>query len=208
MTTTSARAALVWLMVMSAACGSSPTAVSAPTSVANFHAEVTDPVGDAVASIGVSNPPDLVRGTVDVNAGSMTVTIQFAPGTQDRQSTRLTIELDTDQNPATGITGASGLGIDYVLDLWPTRTPPTLVQQATPVTCATAAAGACYTQVGTASLSVGADTMTATVPLAMFANASGRFNYRVFAYASPQTTVPTVTADVLPDVTLPPAHVP
>jgi len=46
------------------------------------------------------------------------------------------------------------------------------------------------------------------VPLAMLGNASGRFNYRVFAYASPQSTTPTVVADVMPDITLPPAHVP
>jgi hypothetical protein len=170
-----------------------------------FHVEVTDPVGDAVASPGVPNSPDLVHGTVDVIGGSITFTIQFAPGTLDRQTTRLTIELDTDQNPSTGITGASGLGIDYILDMWAARTTQTLIQQAMPTTCSSG--GVCYMDVGTASLSLGTDSMAATVPLATLGSASGRVNYRVFAYAS-QSTTPTVVADVMPDINLSPAHVP
>ena len=135
----------------------------------------------------------------------MTVTIQFAPGTMNPQATRLTIELDTDQNASTGIRGASGVGIDYVVDLWASRTNQTLVQQAMPATCASG--GICYADVGTASVTLGADTMSTTVPLAMLGNASGRMNLRVFAYGSPQST-PTVVADVMPDIALPPAHVP
>jgi len=189
--------------MLSAACGNNgPTAPSSPSL---FHAEVTDPIGDAVASAGVPNPPDLVHGTVDVAGGNLTLTIQFAPGTFDRQTTHLTIELDTDQNPATGIFAGS-VGIDYIVDMWAARTPQTLVQQATPTTCA--AGGACYVQVGTTSVTVGTDSMTATVPLVMLGNASGRLNYRVFAYGSPQLTTPTVVADVMPDISLPPAHVP
>jgi len=42
----------------------------------------------------------------------------------------------------------------------------------------------------------------------MLGNASGRLNYRVFTSASPQATTPTVIADVMPDIALPPAHVP
>ena len=53
----------------------SSTAPSTPT----FHAEVTDPVGDMVASPGVPNPPDLAHATVDVIGGSVTFAIQFAP---------------------------------------------------------------------------------------------------------------------------------
>jgi hypothetical protein len=65
-----------------------------------------------------ADPPDLVHGTIDVANSNVTFTIQFAVGTMNPQTTRLSLELDTDQNAATGITGASGLGIDYVLDLW------------------------------------------------------------------------------------------
>jgi hypothetical protein len=171
-----------------------------------FHADVTDATGDAVASAGVSNPPDLVRGVVDVSGGSVMFNVQFAAGTLDRQSTRLTIELDTDQNPATGITGAAGLGIDYVLDMW-ARNNQTSVQRALPATCGTSG-GACYADAGAASLTVGTDNMVATVPLAMLGNSTGRLNFRVVAYASPQPTTVTTTADVMPDTTLSPAHVP
>ena len=84
--------------ILTAECGTNtPSSTTAP-STTTFHAEVTDPVGDAVASPGVPNPSDMVRGTVDVIGGSVTFAIQFAPATLDRQTTRLTIELDTDQN--------------------------------------------------------------------------------------------------------------
>ena len=185
-------------------CGSSPTTGS-PIASATLHAEVSDAVRDAVPSLGVPTPPDMVHGTVDVSNGNATITIQFASGTMNPQTTRLTIELDTDQNASTGIMGASGVGIDYVLDLWASRTNQTLVQQAMPTTCANG--GLCYTDVGTASVTLGADTMSTTVSLAMLGNASGRMNFRVFTYGSPQGT-PIVVADVMPDIALPPAHVP
>jgi hypothetical protein len=198
------RVLFVSLAVVTGSCGSSPTANS--SSSATFHAETSDPAGDAVSSPGVLSPPDLVHGTVDVANNNVTFTIQFAPGTVNSQTTRLTIELDTDQNPATGITGASGLGIDYVLDLWAARTnSQTLVQQAMPAMCA--GGGACYNDVGTAVITLGTDTMSTTVPLAMTGNASGRMNLRIFAYASPQNATSTV-ADVMPDITLGPLQVP
>jgi hypothetical protein len=190
--------------ILTAACGShTPGSTTAP-SMNIFHAEVADPTGD-VASSGVLNPPDLVHGTVDVTSGTVTVTIQFASGTFDRQSTRLSIELDTDQNPATGIVGAAGVGIDYGLDVW-APTNQAKVQQAIPAACA--AGGSCYSDVGVVALSFGVDSMAATVPLAMIGNTSGRLNYRVFAYASPQSTIPTAVGDVMPDVNLAAAHVP
>ena len=102
--------------------------------------------------------------------------------------------------------GGNGVGIDYILDVWATRPQQTLVQRAQPATCATG--GMCYTDVGTANIILGKDTMSTTVPLAMVGNTSGRLNSRVFAYASPPATAPTVVADVMPDLTLPPAHVP
>ena len=195
---------LVSLAVGTASCGSSPTASS--SSSVTFHAEASDPVGDAVSAPGVPSAPDLVHGTVDVANSNATFAIQFAPGTMSLQTTRLTVELDTDQNPATGITGASGLGIDYVLDLWAARTDSqTLIQHAMPATCSSG--GVCYTDVGSAPLTLGTDTVSTTVPLAMIGNASGRMNVRVFAYASPQNATSAV-ADVMPDITLAPVHVP
>jgi hypothetical protein len=205
-TTRLERFILVSLAVVTASCGGSPTASSSSSSSVTFHAEASDPVGDAVSSPGVPSAPDLVHGTVDVANSNVIFTIQFAPGTMNPQTTRLTVELDTDQNPATGITGASGLGIDYVLDLWAARTnSQTLIQRAVPATCSSG--GVCYTDVGSAMLTLGTDTVSTTVPLAMIGNASGRMNLRVFAYASPQNAASAV-ADVMPDITLAPVHVP
>jgi hypothetical protein len=191
--------------ILTAACGNNTPGSTTAPSTNTFHAELADPAGDAVPSPGFLNPPDLVHGTVDVSSGSVTLTIQFGPGTFDRRSTRLSIELDTDQNPATGIVGAAGLGIDYVLDAW-APTNQAKVQQAMPTACA--AGGSCYSDVGAVALSFGVDSMAATVPLAMLGTASGRLNYRVFAYASLQSTTPPVVADVMPDINLPAAHVP
>jgi hypothetical protein len=188
---------------LTAACANNTTVPSAPSA---FHAEVADPAGDAVVAAGVSTSPDLIHATVDVAGGNVTFGIQFAPGALDPQTTRVTIELDTDQNLSTGIAGAGPMGIDYIVDMWAPQTPGTLVQQAAPTACA--AGGACYVTVGTALLNVGSDGATTTVPLGMIGNASGRLNYRILAYGLPQQTTPTITADVMPNISLPPAHVP
>jgi hypothetical protein len=191
-------------VILTAACGSSTTSPGTAPSANTFHAEVADPAGDAIASAGVLNPPDLVHGTVDVAGGSVTFNIQFAAGTFDRQSTRVSIELDIDQSSATGIGGA-GLGIDYVLDMW-APTNQAKVQQAMPAACA--AGGPCYGDTASVALTFGVDSMTASVPLGLLGNASGRLNYRVFAYLSPQTTTPITVADVMPDINLAAAHAP
>lgn len=203
MTSTRRLAIVVASLALSGACTSS-TAPSSPAGPNTFHAESSDPAGDAASSPGALVAPDLVHAAVDVNAGTVTFAIQFAPGTMNPQSTRVTIELDTDQNPTTGIVVGGPLGIDYVLDMW-ARASQTIVQRATPVTCAS---DACYSDAGTATLAVGTDSMTATVALATLGNASGRLNYRVSTYVSPQPMLPTVNSDVMPDITLAPAHVP
>ncbi|HMD34412.1 MAG TPA: hypothetical protein VKH42_05570 [Vicinamibacterales bacterium] len=166
---------------------------------------MNDSTGDAVVSAGVPTPPDMVHGTLDVSGGNLTVTVQFAPGTLDPQTTRLTVQLDTDQNAGTGVPPGNGLGIDYVLDVWP-RTSQTIVQRATPATCVIGAG--CYADAGTVGVTVGTNTMTATVPLSMLGSGSGPMNYRIVAYASPQSSVPAVVADQMPDLTLAPAHIP
>jgi len=191
-------------LLLQIACGGSSTSPTTSPGTSSLHAETSDPAGDAVPSAGVPNPPDLVHATVDVAGDTATFNVQFAPGTLNRQTTRVTIELDTDQNASTGIIAAGPLGIDFILDMYAPGTQTT-VERATPSTCGQ---GACYSIVGSASLTVGADTMTAVVSLAMLGNASGRLNYRVGTYVWPQPTTPTVNADFMPNFELPPAHVP
>ncbi len=186
------------------ACGSNTTSSPTAPSANTFHAETIDPAGDAVAPVGVANPPDLVRGTVDVSSGNITLTIQFAAGTLNPQTTRVAVELDSDQDPSTGNRVAGPLGVDYLLDLY--AASQTTISRATPSTCASG--GQCYTPIGTASLTLGPDTMTATVPLPTLGTASGRMNFRVGTYVFPSPTTPTTSGDWMPDITLPPAHVP
>jgi hypothetical protein len=188
---------LIGVLVAATACGSPSTT---PSSTLNtFHAEFTEAAGDAVVSAAVPMPPDLIHGTLDVGGGNLTVTIQFAPGTLS-PSTVVTILLDTDQNPATGHL-ATGYGIDYGVSLY--ASTEAFIQKANPPSCASG--GNCYTPVGTASVSLGKDTMATTIPLSMLGNADGRLNYRVFAGAPANSTI---TTDVMPDMTLSPAHVP
>jgi hypothetical protein len=188
---------LIGVLVAAIACGSSPTT---PSRTANtFHAEVTDAASDAVVSAAVPTPPDLIHGTLDVGGGNLTVTVQFAPGTLS-PSTVVTILLDTDQNPATGFV-ATGYGIDYGLSLY--ASTEAFIQKANPSSCASG--GNCYTYLATASISLGTDTMATTIPLSTLGNADGRLNYRVFAGAPANSTI---TTDVMPDMTLPPARVP
>jgi hypothetical protein len=143
---------------------------------------------------------------VDVASGNITFTIQFAPGSLDRQTTRLTIELDTDLNPSTGIPAGPGLGIDYVVDMWASPTQ-TLIEKAIP-TGACTQSSPCYTTVGTAPLSLTTDGMQATVPLSLLGSGDGRLAFRVFANAYPPLAgSTTMISDVMPDLTLPPGRV-
>jgi hypothetical protein len=190
---------------LSLACGGSSTTAPS-TTVVTLRAEVSDPIGDAVPVAGVSNPSDLVHGTVDILTGNVTFTVQFASATFDRRTTGVLIDLDTDRNPSTGISGGSGFGIDYVVSLW-APTNQVMIQKALANGACTS--NQCFTTVGMASLIVNADGVQGTVPLALLGNGDGRLNFRVFAYyvASSSSGSPSILTDVLPDVGLPPGSV-
>ena len=195
------RVLVVSAAIVAIGCGQSSPENPTPTTL---HAEAADSAGDAVVVPGGRLAPDLIRSTVDVADGNVTFAIQFVAGTLDRQTTRLTIELDTDQNPSTGIRTGT-LGVDFALDLWTARPGQANVQRATPASCASD--GPCYTDVAAAPLTIGSDTLTTTVPLSSLGGSAGRLQYRVTAYVSPQPP-PTVVADQLPNADLAPAHVP
>jgi hypothetical protein len=172
-----------------------------------LHAEVNDPMGDARAVPGFSNPPDLVRGTVDVSGDAITFSIHFAPGTFDRQDAKVTIELDTDRNPKTVVPGDPGLGIDYVVHLW-VRSGQTRIEKAVHASpCA--ATNPCYSAAGTTPLTILADGLQTTLPLSLIGSTDGRMNFRVFTYAPDRMQKgATVLSDVMPDRDRPAARVP
>jgi hypothetical protein len=124
----------------------------------------------------------------------------------DQGQSRLAIDLDTDRNPSTGIRVANGLGVDHVIDMWAPVSQVNILKAIPTATCTTT--DPCYVQMGLAPLSIVADGMAVTVPLALLGNVDGRLNFRVFAYASRAgATAATTTSDVMPDLAVPPGQV-
>ncbi len=176
----------VVVAALSASCGSSTTGPSA--AVVTLRGDVSDPAGDAIPAAGVSTSPDLLHATVDVVGGNVTFTVQFATGTFSRPTTGVLVDLDIDRNPATGITGDGGFGIDYVVTLWgPTN--QVQIQKALANGSCTAASIQCYATVGTASLIVNADGVQATVPLALLGNGDGRVCHARFSPSRSECSV-------------------
>ena len=68
----------------------------------------TDPVGD------MTRPgADLVSGRIEVIDGEVLISVRWAPGTFIRDTSRVTLLLDTDQNP---LTGALGINSTHTVD--------------------------------------------------------------------------------------------
>lgn len=197
-----ARATCFVAVIAATACTSS-TAPSLPTGSQTLHATVTDAVGDAVVDARVPVSPDLIRATADVAGGSLTLMIQFAPGTFDRQTTRVSVLLDTDQDGSTGIRQGDGIGADYAVDL-AAATGQAIVSKANPTTCA--ARGSCFDTVGSTPVTLLTDAMQVTVPLSLLGNDDGRLNFQMDAYAlvAPLTTV---LFDFMPDNNLAPGRI-
>jgi hypothetical protein len=182
-------------------CGGSTTAPST-TSVA-LHGEVSDPLGDTLSDPRVPVPPDLVHATADVLAGNITFVVQLAPGTLDRQTTRVTILLDTDQDPSTGIRQQDGIGADYDIDL-AASTSQAAITKADQAGCA--AHLSCFNAVGSAPITFVADSMQVTVALSLLGNASGRMSFQLSSYVLVAPLTP-VIFDWMPDNNLPPGRV-
>ena len=70
----------------------------AQTTNATVSGQVTDPTGDAQAS-SVNPSPDMVSASVEVINSNLRLTVHFAPGTFNQNSTIAEFSLDTDQNP-------------------------------------------------------------------------------------------------------------
>ena len=175
--------------------GTSPTAPST-----SLRSEVLDVVGDAVTNPTypqLTNPPDLVRATVDVGAGNITFAVRLAPGTFDSQATVVLIDLDTDQNAMTGH-ARDGLGVDYTVSMGPPGFGNPPLGNQFHVLRFGAPPGP-FGIVGRGPVSVMADGMNATVPLTLLSNDDGRLNFRVHS-ATVLTTISAIPFDVMPDV--------
>ena len=193
--------------VTALACGTStPTSPSSrnstPTSPssATLRGEVTDPAGDSPSDPRIPVSSDLVRATVEVSGGQMTFVVQFAPGTLDPQLTRVVVLLDTDQNTATGIRQADGMGVDYSLEFVAGQAT---ISRANPVACA--ARQNCYDVFGSVPATAVQDGMQAMVPLTMLGNTDGHMTFKLHSYVTLMIDqmLASIMFDVMPDQLLP-----
>ena len=196
--------ALVFFVV-----GCSGSSAAPSTNSATLHGEANDAVGDVIAG-SVATPPDLVHAVADVAAGNITFVIQFAPGTFDRQTTRTSILLDTDQDGSTGIRQVSALGADYSVELV-APTAEATIMKADAVACA--ASFSCFNAVGSAAITLVQEGMQVTVPLSLVGNDDGRMSFQMFARVlvklspSAVASLTAITFDAMPNETAPPARV-
>lgn len=197
----SRRCAVVAAAAIIAACSGSQSAPTAPAST-TLRADAADPVGDTLSDPRLTVAPDLVHATATVEDGSLTVIVSFAPGTFDRQTTRVTVLLDTDQNPATGIRQGLALGADFTLDLF-APSNQTTITKADQAGCA--ARQSCFVNSGSGTLTVAPDAMQAVVPLSALGNTSGRIAFVINSYVLVAALTP-VVSDWLPDTSLPAAR--
>lgn len=154
-----------------------------PSAPGLVHAEIRDTSVDALPHVKIPVSPDLVLAVIDVGAADVAFQFRFRPGSFDRSTTRLTVELDIDQNAATGVAGveyevrmfpAGGRGGEVVRTVDKTET----VAGRVPVNCVE-------------------DGCDVSVPYRLLAEDDGRFDFRVRVYAEPALPV---VIDVLPDV--------
>jgi len=199
------------LVALTVACGGdrSEPPTSGPSAVVSTpappHVEVRDPIGDAPRDARIAVSPDLMSAAASIAAGNFTVVIHFAPGTADRSTTWVRINLDTDRNRATGNREPNGTGTDYsVLALASGRSAA--LQKSEPDACATG--GICVSGIGSVPLSFAGDTMQVVVPLALLGLPEQPrmfFQVRTWPVVDQQSLVALI--DSLPDDHLPPGSI-
>jgi hypothetical protein len=149
-------------------------------------------------------PPDLIHATGDISDTNVTFSIQFAPGTLDRRSTRVSVLLDTDLFASSGIRVRDGIGADYGIDLDTSRSLAT-VTKADPAGCV--AQHSCFIPVGsTASIAFTPDRIQVTVPLSSLGSSDGRMAFEMHSYVLADPATP-VVFDVMPDASQPPGRI-
>ena len=192
------------LFFAAVSCGGSTTTPST-TSVTSttLHGEITDPIGDALSDSRVPVSLDLVRATADVAAGNITFVIQMASGTLNRQTTRVSVLVDTDQDAATGIRQSNGIGADYDIDL-AAGTSLATINKADALGCAERIS--CFNPAASAPITFTADGMQVTVSLSLLGNDDGRMSFQLNSYVLVAPLTP-VVFDFMPDNNLPPGRV-
>jgi hypothetical protein len=155
-----------------------------PTATGALHAEIRDTSVDALPDARVPVSPDLVLAVVDVGTADVAFKFRFRPGSFDPSTTRLAVDLDLDQNSASGTAG-----VECSVFVHPARGQADVMRNIRPD--APPAGG------GTIPVGCAADGCDVNIPRVLLGDDDGRFNFRVRVFSEPaQTTV----IDVLPDI--------
>jgi hypothetical protein len=144
---------------------------------------VRDSSVDALPDNRVPVSPDLVLAVVDVGPAQVVFRLRHRAGSFDAATTRLTIDLDTDQNASTG-----SEGVEYHIFVFPAGDKGADVARTTTTG---------DTVVGTVPVSFVDDGCDVAVPRSLLGSDDGRFDFRVRVYSQP--ALPLVI-DVLPDL--------
>lgn len=171
------------------ACGST----TEPELASVLHAEVVDPSGDVTQQPLQSPSPDIVRVEADVVRDSVTFRVRFEGNTYDSLTTTTLIQVDTDQNPATGSRISLFLGMDYMVVAQQTES---LGSRAGILRCP-GPGSLCPGQSGDVPVRYVVNGLDLTIPLAFLGGDDGRLSFRVEAKA-----VTGVTSDYAPNENL------
>jgi hypothetical protein len=178
---------IVAVVLSVAACGArSPQSGAATAPVPRgLHAEIRDTSVDALPDYRIPVSPDLVFAIVDVSADAITFGLRLRPGSFDAAATRFAIDLDIDQNAATG-----SAGIEYSVTVFPAG------GRGADVARTTSTGPAVLATVPVRFVEDGCDV---AIPRALLGTDDGRFDFRVQVYAQPAFAT---VIDVIPDVGL------
>ena len=191
-----------------AACGNSDsdTSPAAPGSNLVLRGTVADPDSDALPLVPVN--PDLVAATIDISGGNVTITVTFAPVTLSRTQTLFVADLDTDENPNTGITVDPGvLGADYVVQaVTPRNSSFATVSRASGANpCSDLLPCPVLATPGTVFPTTNQSSVT--FPLTLLGNDDGRMKFKVEVKQWISEGVASPVLDVMPDLGKPPGEV-
>jgi len=167
-----------------------------------ISATATDPSGDAATDSRVVTSPDLISMTATAAGGTLTLSVRFAPGTFDSQTTEAEVLLDTDQNPTTGSPGSDAggvhdagiIGVDYLMRMGSALngSQARVFQYAgTPNS---------FTAIGSTTVTFVTDGMDVTIPLSLLGHDDGQMNIKVTTAAQVSPTGSTGVLDYMPDV--------
>ena len=175
--------------------------------VSGLYGILDDPTGDASAG-----NPDLVRATITVDGGNITLSVRFAPGTFTPE-TEATFLLDTDENPATGQPGIDNVcTVDSGLIGWEyqVRMGSTLFGTDAYPARANPGCGSVTTLATQPGVTYFSDGLTVTFPLTALSVVpdDGRLRFKVTTQTHISGTTFTGFLDVLSDVGQPAGTVP